>query len=438
MRSVLLASLLVVPLSLAAYSAECPILDHMDRTYAFSLVSSDTGFSPDEENTGAYMGVDIADVTTERLSALKLKDERGVEVTMVDQDAPAGKAGLKEHDVILSMNGTSVESGAQLRRMIRETPAGRVVTLGVSRDGQPLTLKVQLADRKKSVGWGPKPKDFKFEMPAMPAMPDFDVPVSVVVVHSSLRSGLMVENITPQLGEFFGVKNGKGVLVRSVEKGSRAEKSGFRAGDVIVRVNDQTVRDTSDFSHAIRSTTSGSVTVGVIRDKREQNLTLPLPERKDSGDLFEDSFDVPDINFDAETHIDLGEVRNEFARMQPQMQFALQESRRAVEEARPEIEKAQREAKASLERLRPEIEKAQREAKEAVERARPEIEKARREMETATEHMRNELCSQHKELRRQTQKMRKELQKQSEELRRENRKQMERLRHELHGEWMQI
>ena len=69
---------------------------------------------------------------------------------MVDQDAPAGKAGLKEHDVILTMNDSKVESGAQLRRMIRETPAGRIVTLGVSRDGQPLTLKVQLADRRKS------------------------------------------------------------------------------------------------------------------------------------------------------------------------------------------------------------------------------------------------------------------------------------------------
>src|SRR6476620_9629954 len=142
------------------------------------------------------MGVDIADVTTDRLSALKLKDERGVEVTMVDQDAPAGKAGLKEHDVILSMNGTEVESGAQLRRMIRETPAGRVVTLGVSRDGQPLTLKVQLADRHKSVAWGPKSKDFKFEMPPMPQMPDFDMPVSVVVAHSSIKKGIMVQNIT--------------------------------------------------------------------------------------------------------------------------------------------------------------------------------------------------------------------------------------------------
>jgi S1-C subfamily serine protease len=106
-------------------------------------------FSSDEGGTSAYLGVDITDVTTERLSALKLKEEKGVEVTMVDQDAPAGKAGLKEHDVILNMNGTAVDSGAQLRRMIHETPAGRVVTLGVSRDGQPLTIKVQLGDKHK-------------------------------------------------------------------------------------------------------------------------------------------------------------------------------------------------------------------------------------------------------------------------------------------------
>ena len=81
-------------------------------------------FSSDDSGTSSYLGVDITDVTTERLSALKLKEEKGVEVTMVDQDAPAGKAGIKEHDVILTMNGTTIESGAQLRRMIHETAAG--------------------------------------------------------------------------------------------------------------------------------------------------------------------------------------------------------------------------------------------------------------------------------------------------------------------------
>jgi len=59
----------------------------------------------------------------------------------VDQDAPAGKAGIKPHDVILTMNGASVESGGAIRRMIHETPAGRVVTLGLSRDGQPLSVR---------------------------------------------------------------------------------------------------------------------------------------------------------------------------------------------------------------------------------------------------------------------------------------------------------
>ena len=133
-----------------------------------------------------------------------------------------------------------------------------MVTLGLSRNGQPMTIKVQLAERKKSFGhnFGPDGKEFKFTMPtmpAMPAMPDIDMPVSIVVVHSSVRSGLMVENLTPQLGDFFGAKNGQGVLVRSVEKGSRAEKAGFHAGDVIVKINGEPIHDSGDFSHALRS-----------------------------------------------------------------------------------------------------------------------------------------------------------------------------------------
>ena len=108
------------------------------------------GFSSEDWGSGSYLGVDTRDITPDRLAPLHLKDERGVEVTMVDQDAPAGKAGLKEQDVILTLNGTDVQSVEQLRRMIRETPPGRVVTLGVSRNGQPMTIKVELADRKKN------------------------------------------------------------------------------------------------------------------------------------------------------------------------------------------------------------------------------------------------------------------------------------------------
>jgi membrane-associated protease RseP (regulator of RpoE activity) len=146
---------------------------------------------------------------------------------------------------------------------------------------------------------------------------DFDLPMSMVVVHQLARSGLMVENITPQLGEFFGVKDGKGVLVRSVDKGSRGEKAGFRAGDVVVKVNDQPVHDTSDFTHAIRSSSGNTASVTVMRDKREQNLTLTLPAKKDSGSLLEDSFAFPELS--AETEQALNRLGDEMACMQPNM-----------------------------------------------------------------------------------------------------------------------
>src|SRR6202042_3515596 len=183
-------SIALLPLLLSfSQAAQNWSVDASEQPYAFS--SEDSG-------TSSYLGVDISDVTTERLSALKLKEEKGVEVTMVDQDAPTGKAGIKEHDVILSMNGTALESEVQLKRMIRETPPGRVVTFGISRDGQPVTVKVQLADRRKQYAWvGPKMKDFHVEIPSININPDIEIPqINVVVVRSSARSGLMVENIT--------------------------------------------------------------------------------------------------------------------------------------------------------------------------------------------------------------------------------------------------
>jgi serine protease Do len=323
MRKTILTTIAVLPLLLS--------FSHAAQSWAVDPSAQPYGFPSEESGTGAYLGVDISDITSDRLGALKLKEEQGVEITMVDQDAPAGKAGIKEHDVILTMNGTAIESGAQLRRMIHEMPAGRMVTFGISRDGQPMTIKVQLADRKKTFVYMPKDKDFHVEIPPIPNLPDFDMPTSVVVVHSSARSGLMVENITPQLGEFFGVKNGNGVLVRSVEKGSRAEKAGFRAGDIIIKVNAQPVHDTSDFTHAIRSRNGGAVTVNVIRDKKEQNISLPLPERKESGEM-EESLEMPEI--DAEAQVELSELQEEMAQVRPQIELAVKEVQSSKEAAK--------------------------------------------------------------------------------------------------------
>jgi len=357
MRRTMLILLFVLPM-LGVGSRADSLLP--DKNESFGFYSDDFGGS-------SYLGVDTRDITPDRLGPLHLKEESGVEITMVDQDAPAGKAGLKEQDVILTLNGEKVESVEQLRRMIRETPPDRVVTLGISRSGQPMTFKVQLADRKNNYAYsyGGKSKDFHFEMPVMPAIPpipDFDVPVSIVVVHSSMRSGLMVENITSQLGDYFGAKNGQGVLVRSVEKGSRAEKAGLHAGDVIIKINDEAIHDSGDFSHALRNRSGSTAKLVILRDKKEQTITLTLPERSQSH-LLHESLDLPDIEIDAETRQELSQLRSEMAHMQPQvMQEAMQRM--------ADIREAARQARKSSEAARKQVREAQR-----------EMEKQKREME---------------------------------------------------------
>jgi len=373
MRKYVMTSIMLLPLLLT--------FSHAAQTWSVDPPAQPWVFSSEDSGTSSYLGVDISDVTTERLSALKLKEEKGVEVTMVDQDAPAGKAGIKEHDVILTMNGTTIESGAQLRRMIHEMPPGRVVSFGLSRDGQPMTVKVQLADKHNEFSvHSPKPGDFHVRIPDI-HIPDIEMPTfEWVVTTRSERSGLMVENITPQLGEFFGVKNGNGVLVRSVEKGSRAEKAGLRAGDVIVKVNDQPVHDTSDFTHAVKSRTGNSINVGVVREKKEQNLNLTLPENKESGELLEEDESVEEPLIDAESAVDLSELQQEVAELRPQMELAVEDARTSVQELRKDLCSEQKKVRQQTEKLRNHSHLQQKQLKKDQEKMKMEMEQMRQEL----------------------------------------------------------
>ena len=95
-----------------------------------------------------YFGIEMRDVSEDQLGALKLKEARGAEITNLDHDGPACKAGMRLHDVIVQMNGQAVDGEEQLRRMLREVPVGRTVSFMISRDGQTQTLTMTTADRK--------------------------------------------------------------------------------------------------------------------------------------------------------------------------------------------------------------------------------------------------------------------------------------------------
>ena len=324
-----------------------------------AVVSAQPGTRPwayynEEPWGGSYLGVDTQDVTADRLGALHLKEETGVEVTLVDQDAPAGKAGLKEHDVILTINDQKVESVEQLRRLIREIPPGRTVAIGISREGQPMTVKAQLTERNKMPDM-----NFNFNMPAVnvppihiPAfnMPEIDVP-SIVVVHAPHNSGMMIENLTPQLAEFFGAKGGAGVLVRSVEKGGRAEQAGLRAGDVIVKINGSKVNDSSDFTRLLRARTSSKAELTILRDKKEQQLTLTIPEPKHTG-----AVNQSEACQDLEGDSVCAEIQDAVASAMPVLTADLRR-------IRPELDKMQKEIQDSMQ---PQIDKMQKQVQQEV------------------------------------------------------------------------
>lgn len=223
----------------------------------------------------ARLGVSIREVTAEKARELKLPGEYGALVTEVTEDSPAAKAGLQEDDVILKFDGERVRSASHLIRLVRETPAGRSVTLQVSRGGQTRSLTAELEERKAH-----------FRMPRI-HIPEVDVRVmrSLGGFDRRARLGITADNLTAQLADYFGVQQGEGVLVREVLTGTPAEKGGLKAGDVIVRVNDEEVGSVSQLRRALAEATreKEKLTVTVIRDRKQQALEVEIEQPRRSS-----------------------------------------------------------------------------------------------------------------------------------------------------------
>jgi membrane-associated protease RseP (regulator of RpoE activity) len=236
------------------------------------------------------------------VAALKLKEARGAEVVNMDHDGPACKAGLQIHDVIVQMNGQTVEGSEQVRRMLRDMPVGSSVNFVVSRDGQPTTISTQLANRDtvEREAWDQRYKVPEPDAPSSSYVPHGNGFLSsppatgatkgqrnflglMPMIVSASFTGAKLEVMGPQLAQFFGAQGSAGLLVRSVDTNSPAWEAGLRAGDVVVKVNSISVASGSDWSKTIHENRGKPVPVVVLRDKKEQTLTLTPDGKKRSS-----------------------------------------------------------------------------------------------------------------------------------------------------------
>jgi serine protease Do len=240
----------------------------------------------DDDEGPSWLGVETQEVNADRAKELKLPAEHGVVIGRVTEDSPAAKAGLKEKDVITEVNGQRVEGAAQFRRIVHEIPAGRTAQFTVWRDGRAQTLSVTLgqAEEGHRAWMKAAPGAFAFRMPEV-EMPDTPVISGFgdefpMLPGGHPRLGIDAEDIGDQLGSFFGAPDGEGILVRSVNSGSPAEKAGLKAGDVITSFNGERVRTLGDLRQKLAGKADDKpAKLGVWRNRNEVSLTVELPGR---------------------------------------------------------------------------------------------------------------------------------------------------------------
>jgi serine protease Do len=231
---------------------------------------------------GGHLGVSLADVERGDVSRLKLTDERGAVVKDVADDSPASRAGVKDGDVIVSFQGEPVRSAAQLGRLVRETPAGRHVSLEVSRDGSVQKLSCELGGRSQA--------DLGELAPELRGLPDAsqwrDLGRNLgrdlgrgarSLMPGRGRLGIAYQEISGQLAHYFKLEADQGVLVTNVEPDSPADKAGIKAGDVVLSISGHTIEDGGDLREALQSAHAGrELDLKVVRDGRLLDLTVTL------------------------------------------------------------------------------------------------------------------------------------------------------------------
>jgi len=267
--------LLVVPVAASAQSLSLSRV-HWERLLLLHSASQ------------GYLGVEVTDIDSATAQNLKLKEVRGAVVTMIDHDAPAGKIGIHVNDVILQLNGQNLTGTAQLRLMLRETPAGHKVHLLISRDGGLLTFDAELADRRIIA------KNLRNQMahpdaahqsgPAMGLLSTPNItPPSHCIFHwwnsgDSLNVGATVELLTPQMAEYFGVPGG--LMIKSIVRKSEADASGFKPHDLLLRVGNESISTLSDWERALHANQNKPVVVAILRDYRPLTLTLQVDSKR--------------------------------------------------------------------------------------------------------------------------------------------------------------
>ena len=248
---------------------------------------------------GGYLGVYAENISRENMGRYHLNQVRGVGVTQVIKDSPAAKAGLRKDDVILRIDGETVNSVRKLNRLVSEMAPDHSVKVSVSRNGAETEITATIGNRDNSSfvqllppgsnklwKWEREPKAWTWEGPLLNGenFPLNNVGRTFMLGHGR-RIGVSTIQLTKQLAEYFGIADGKGVLVTAVTDDGPAAKAGVKAGDVITAIDGEAVDSPGDLSRVISRKKEGDVSLTVIRNKSQQTFRVTPKESGFSGTM---------------------------------------------------------------------------------------------------------------------------------------------------------
>ena len=203
------------------------------------------------EVTRGWMGVGIQDLTPELADYYNVETEAGVLVTHVFEGDPADKAGIKVNDIIVAVNGESVDNSRELSRRIAGLGVGEKAEITLMRDGKKKNITVTTAKRMDE------------PMQARQEEPDSDD-----------KLGLSVQNLTSDIAERLGFDPGEtGVIVTAVQDDSKAQEAGIQQGDLIKEVNRNPVDDIEAFRKQLDNVEKGE-TIQLLMKRRQAGFVV--------------------------------------------------------------------------------------------------------------------------------------------------------------------
>lgn len=262
----------------------------------------------------SYLGVQTQEVTKENFARFGLREVRGVAVEKVIENSPAANAGLQANDVIIRFNNEEVSGARKLSRLISEVAPDHQAKLTILRGGSEREITVTIGKREltKAQNTNGTLKDW-YVLPGIPEFPDRSlIPfppnaplpplrpgepnVFVYPGQASRQIGVSVSALTKQLGEYFGVATGKGLLITNVRENSPAAKAGLKAGDIIVEVEGNEIKANIDLSRTLNDKKEGDVSLTIIRERNRQTVRVTPETVKNTPLNFGEYFEKFDEN----------------------------------------------------------------------------------------------------------------------------------------------